>query len=1174
MPRTPKQHFQPRFETLEPRQMLSITGPPDILGTLGLSLEPIAPIVVVPGDLGFTPITPQSEENFSQVHLPPTPTPELPQLQRSVTLAISGDGFFIVQDRWGRQRYTRDGQFQLNNDNRLVTKRGDQLMGYLAENGLLQEGLVSLRIPANDGAVSQETTNVYFSGNLTPSAAVANVPGVIQSQVLVTDEFEIPNDSQFTTANIQVETQPAGNSQDSLGQASYSYYVTFSNSDGVPSESRPTHSVGPLAVTQPDRRIRIDGIPQPTEGYDRINIYRNTSGDQSEFYRVAQIPAGQSIYLDHAPDATILGNPVLDLHGTKINRATRLLNVQARNGQGFSDLFGPGPGTISFTPQRGNRSLEAKTLAVDSTTTVQDLLTFIEEASGIEGSVSTSQISDVVDGRIQITSNLGIENFVQIGLASTIYTPTSTGIAQHVPLAFAALQAPNGEGTTTEFIVYDSLGTPFTVRLTTALVQRTGTSTVYRWYATSPDNRPSVGVDTTIGTGLLTFNAFGDLESGGNRTIAIQRSSTASPLEIQLDFSQVSGIFSVRNNLGNSNSSIFATRQDGFPPGTLDDYAILATGEIRGVFSNGLDQVLGQIPLATIPDPFALRQVAPRLYAQTSASGVPKISQATSETQPSLLTRLPPGYYVARDGYLTQDRSYKPTESTLAAASPTSLRYPWIVRSTRLKIDGRGFFAVEGRNGKTQFTRDGRLHLNRDQELVTKTDLRVLGYAVDEDFVIDQSRLQPLSVPLGSFGHKATEKIEIKGSLTPPFETAALPAIVESVMLNSDLSADTKLVDVVVQSVFGTRTPFQVGKLTLFGRGFSLNERVLPKTLQISSVTTVGDWMAFLEQALGIDKSIPGQQDAGAEIVGGKIRITFYTDINYRLRSALSNITITPPESSISYGMTLPFQQIQTFKMKETINADGTRTEFIAYDRLGQLFEVRINTFFEAKDANTVTYRWIATSPDTQSPDSERTVVGSGLLVFSSDGTLMQGTLGEILVERPDGDASPLAVQLDFSQVTGKTVLGHSGLPSSSLNFLRQDGFPPGVLQKFDIAANGEILGTFSNGMVRPLGQVLLAKFPRPWALRYSGNQLFKPTFRSGRPRLVEPGTAETGKLLTLPSTPPYHHPRHGQGHRFSHHRDQISGFSDIPNAVSDAGDWHLPRLLRKLASNSWRHRA
>ncbi len=64
-------------------------------------------------------------------------------------------------------------------------------------------------------------------------------------------------------------------------------------------------------------------------------------------------------------------------------------------------------------------------------------------------------------------------------------------------------------------------------------------------------------------------------------------------------------------------------------------------------------------------------------------------------------------------------------------------------------LEGDGFFIVEGANGPT-YTRAGNFHLNADGEIVTATGEQLLGYGVDENNQIDSSRLQPITVWIGS----------------------------------------------------------------------------------------------------------------------------------------------------------------------------------------------------------------------------------------------------------------------------------------------------------------------------------------------------------------------------------------------------------------------------------------
>ena len=162
------------------------------------------------------------------------------------------------------------------------------------------------------------------------------------------------------------------------------------------------------------------------------------------------------------------------------------------------------------------------------------------------------------------------------------------------------------------------------VRITTVMEEKTSDSRTYRWYATSENNEPSLGVDTVLGNGTITFDANGRIIGGGTASIAVDREITGSqsPLAFDLDFSQISGL-DVRNNLGESVSTISMTRQDGFPPGSLTSFIITESGLIRGVFSNGTERPLGQVRMARFANNTGLQQVGDNVFTKGINSGEP-----------------------------------------------------------------------------------------------------------------------------------------------------------------------------------------------------------------------------------------------------------------------------------------------------------------------------------------------------------------------------------------------------------------------------------------------------------------------------------------------------------------------------------------------------------------------
>jgi len=412
---------------------------------------------------------------------------------------------------------------------------------------------------------------------------------------------------------------------DSLDQGNYSYYVTYYNTnDGT--ESRPTARIGSLAIADTNGRIRIDNLPVPDgTNFNAIRIYRNLATNSSEFHLVTTLENDETTYIDNSPDADIEPNALIDLIGPKATNGTALVDVVVRDGESYTNPFEEG--VLNFTGRRGGRSLDTKSLTITSTTTVQELISFMQDSFGIsdiDDPFPETSGGSITGGVIQFVSNMGVANSVSVGLSSFSLTPTGETESTPVSLSFTETQEANGEGSTTDFVVFDSLGTPISVRITTVMEDKNDNSTIYRWFATSGDNEPTIGVSTFLGSGLIEFDGNGAIENGRTATIAVQRnlSASESPLEFVLNFSQVSGL-ALQNNLGQSNSSMNMIRQDGFPPGTLTSFIITESGLIRGVFSNGAERPLGQIRMARFANNVGLQQVGENLFAVGVNSGDP-----------------------------------------------------------------------------------------------------------------------------------------------------------------------------------------------------------------------------------------------------------------------------------------------------------------------------------------------------------------------------------------------------------------------------------------------------------------------------------------------------------------------------------------------------------------------
>ena len=207
-----------------------------------------------------------------------------------------------------------------------------------------------------------------------------------------------------------------------------------------------------------------------------------------------------------------------------------------------------------------------------------------------------------------------------------MFTPDSTGEAEAVPLEFDTLQeATDGEGTTAEVTVYDSLGSTVRVRITTVLESSDATGAQFRWIATSPDHHPEGSFSTVVGTGLLRTDGSGKFVSASDNRVSIDRgdSPADSPLSFDLDFSQMTGL--------EAETQWNAGVQDGLAAGTLTSFIITESGLLQGVFSNGSSRDLGQVRMARFANNGGLEQIGDNLFQGGVNSGLPILGDPGSQ---------------------------------------------------------------------------------------------------------------------------------------------------------------------------------------------------------------------------------------------------------------------------------------------------------------------------------------------------------------------------------------------------------------------------------------------------------------------------------------------------------------------------------------------------------------
>ena len=434
---------------------------------------------------------------------------------------------------------------------------------------------------------------------------------------------------------------------------------------------------------------------------------------------------------------------------------------------------------------------------------------------------------------------------------------------------------------------------------------------------------------------------------------------------------------------------------------------------------------------------------------------------------------------------------------------------------TDMAIEGNGFFVVE-RAGEQRYTRDGSFTLNEKNELVSSSGEFVKGYGVDKDFNITGGALQNLTVPIGSLTiAEATSNVTLKGNLNADGKVATGASVLQSPpLLNEDGTApadDSLLTDLRDASALTTPIFTDGQKLTMNGKrgGNSLGDT----SMTVGAGTTVADLNKFFQGALGIDTSsdvlaaaptgyTPGTGLAAATATGdpaGSLRLSITGNAGTANALNLSGDAFT------SDSGTVPI--LFSDAANSAPAGESQHTTMTVYDSLGTPLQVDMTMSLESKSDTGTTWRYYATSKD-NSLAANGITLGSGTVSFDNNGVYKGVTNDAVSISRNStGATDPLSIKMDFKDITSLTD------QTSNFTFDSQDGFETGSISNFSIADNGDITGTFTNGLKRTLGQVAVATFDNQEGLIDTGSNDYMIGPGSGEAVIGEPGTFGAGLI-------------------------------------------------------------
>ncbi len=219
--------------------------------------------------------------------------------------------------------------------------------------------------------------------------------------------------------------------------------------------------------------------------------------------------------------------------------------------------------------------------------------------------------------------------------------------------------------------------------------------------------------------------------------------------------------------------------------------------------------------------------------------------------------------------------------------------------------------------------------------------------------------------------------------------------------------------------------------------------------------------------------------------------------------------TLSDPGSiEIRVGDLIAPVQTQTVDIGGNLSADaalGTATTVTvtAYDQQGVAVPINITY------TKTALNEWTATATYGSGPtavaltDDVLTFDGAGELTAPGDRTV--NIAGGLI------PGFPTAISLDLGAAGSPgRVTQYSG--SGTIAVTQQDGSASGSLQSYAISQDGVIVGAYSNGNSKAIGQITLAVFSNPEGLeRVSGG--WRKTQNTGEPQIGVAGTGGRGLL-------------------------------------------------------------
>jgi flagellar hook protein FlgE len=508
---------------------------------------------------------------------------------RPLDCAIEGRGFFTLTDG-SQQFFTRAGTFGIDANRNLVDSR----TGYR----VLSSSGTDIKVPVSDTLPARATTSIKFQGDL-PAQVGGPLAEIIQGDSAL----------KAGTAATKVATGTAGTgTQFDLSTPPGRTVLVSVNGGAQTSVDFPaaTFGAGPVNASVVAARFN------QTFTANNLNSLVAVGDDVAGTVTFQTVKLGDSATLKFDDGSGSTGTlALMGLTSTLVNGgestatgATDIGLLTARQ-----QIYAPGDHiVISGTNPNGTAFSDTFVYgAANNGTDLNSLISFINQT--LDNTQATASLTS--DGNIRVTAN----NTGTAQLTLTIGEP-SGNVGRTTWPQVSQLQAGTGPDTAeTSIDVIDSQGRSHAVTMT--FTRSSADPTVWDMTATMA---ASEGTVSQASVSQIRFNANGSFSviGGGNNNLSFAFNGIPGTQNIAVNLG-TTGNFDGVAMLGNS-TTIAATDQDGWGPGTLVSVAFDRKGNLSGYYTNGQSQVLSQLRLSVFPNEEGLSKVGNTMWVESPNS--------------------------------------------------------------------------------------------------------------------------------------------------------------------------------------------------------------------------------------------------------------------------------------------------------------------------------------------------------------------------------------------------------------------------------------------------------------------------------------------------------------------------------------------------------------------------